>query len=281
MVRVAVCDDECYILKELAAQIEAAFLKAAFPVQMRSFDKIDDLWRSWEGEAFEVLFLDIDMPKMDGVAFGQFLRSRNLRPCIVYVSNRSDRVFETFSVAPLRFVRKSHFAREIDETVGAIVRWWDERRQRQLVLPSRDSIISLAVDDIAYVECFAKVQNIVTPDETYQVKRTLSELEGKLLDFGFLRPHKGYLVNYRHISRIETDCLLLRGGAKIPVSKHKIKETKQEYLRLTTRALSVRAQRLQAAERSGGPAALDAAHAGAPAGAPAAAREQEARIDEV
>ena len=251
MIRVAVCDDEIHILKELSQRIEAAFIKQAFPISLFSFNQTEALWRQWESNAFDVLFLDIDMPGMDGVAFGRLLRARNLDPCIIYISNREERVFETFSVAPLRFVRKSLFLDEIDETAEAVIQWWESQQDRKMVIRSRESILSLPIDDIIYVECFAKVQNIVTGSDAYSMKSTLGELEDKLLAFGFLRPHKGYLVNYRHIGRIDQNSLLLRDGTKIPVSKHRITEVKKAYLRLTTQALNINAIRLPMPDRLG------------------------------
>lgn len=237
MLRIAICDDEKHILDELARQIEEAFTKLAFPTQLHKFDRYDALWREFEAEPFDVLFLDIDTPDTDGVAFGLFLRTQNLKPCIIYVSNRSERVFETFAVEPLRFIRKSHFYEEIDDAIRAIIQWQEGLDHKKLVLNAQGSILSLSINDIAYVECFAKLQNIITLSGTHEVRLTLRELENKLKPFGFIRPHKGYLVNYRYIDSIEQSELLLRGGWRIPISKHRVKDTKDQYLRLMTQAL--------------------------------------------
>jgi len=240
MLNVAVCDDDINVLKELSFQIEAVFQEFAFPISLQSFSQVEALWRQWEIEAFDVLFLDIDMPETDGIAFGHFLRTQELHSCIVYISNREERVFETFSIAPLRFIRKSNFFNEIHDAVQAIIQWSEEQSEKKLVITSKGSINTLMIDDIIYVECFSKLQNIITVNHIYPVRSTLRELETRLQRFGFLRPHKGYLINYRHIERIELDNLFLINGKKIPISRSKIKETKQAYLRLITHALNLK-----------------------------------------
>ena len=237
MIRVAVCDDEIYILKELSQHIEIAFQKLELPISLHSFDRPEELLRQWETEPFDVLFLDIDMPGMDGVILGRHLRAREPRPCIIYISNRENRVYDTFSVSPLRFIRKSHFHEEIDESVNAIFQWWESQKQKKLLIVSRDKTISLDIDSIIYVESLEKMQKIVTTNGTYQVRHPLGELEEKLSGFGFIRPHKGYLVNYSYISHIETGLFVLRDDIRIPISKRRITETKRAYMRLTTQAL--------------------------------------------
>ena len=239
MIRVAVCDDEVHILKELSQQIEAAFQKRSLQVFLRSFNQAEELLREWDTEAFDVLFLDIEMPNMDGVEFGHYLRDRKLHPCIVYVSNLENRVYETFSIAPLRFIRKSHFLDEIDDAVSAIFEWWKAQQQKKLIITERNKIISLAIDSILYIESCAKMQNIVTVSETYRVKNPISEFEEKLIKNRFFRPHKGFLVNYQYIERVESDRLLLQNGTEIPISRRKATETKQIYMRLTTQALKL------------------------------------------
>ena len=243
MIHVAVCDDDINVLEELSLCVKKSFEKLEFPIFLQSFDQPADLLRQYRNKDFDVLFLDIDMPGIDGVAFGRYLRSQNLLPCIVYISCREDRVFETFSIAPLRFIRKNRLFEEIDESALAIIQWWSAREQRKMVIASRDEVVSIDIDNIVYVECLAKVQSIVTLNETHAVKLTMREVECKLLPFGFVQPHKGFIVNFRHIDRITTRSLLLKDGTVLPISKRRIADTKKAFLQLTTKALNIRAPR--------------------------------------
>lgn len=239
MIRIAICDDEKDILKELDRKISDAFLAEEVSIEITLFEQTEQLWIAWKKSPFDVLFLDIEMPGMDGIEFGRFLQAQNLYPCILYVSGREDRVYDAFSAAPLRFLRKNYLEEELGEAVQAILHHLSRNQQRQLVLQDKGSIITIRVNDILYVECLAKKQYIATVSRLYEVKYTLAKLGEKLENCGFLQPHKGYMVNFRFISEIESTSIRLKNGTSIPLSRHRRNEVKQQYLRLVSDHLSI------------------------------------------
>ena len=60
-----------------------------------------------------------------------------------------------------------------------------------------------------------------------EVKKSLQELETELESYGFLRVHKGYLVNYRHIRLFQGNDILLDSGECVPVSRRKLQEVEE------------------------------------------------------
>ena len=67
----------------------------------------------------------------------------------------------------------------------------------------------------------------------------METLESELAPYGFIRIHKGMLVNYRFISRILALEVELTTGTVLPLSRRKAAEIKQQYLKLLSRAGSV------------------------------------------
>ena len=242
MIQVAVCDDEPHIASELSGQIKNAFAGQGMTADIHPFTSVLKMTAQMRQTSFDVLFLDIDMPEMDGVDLGKHLRSLGVEAGIVYISNHDERVFETFKIAPLHFIRKNHFHDEIDETVQVIWAWWTRRQDRYLTIKSCGIIETVSIDDIIYVEALNKKQNIVTTSRTIPIKNTLNVLEGKLLDHGFLKPHKGYLVNYRAVDYIKGDAVVLKNGASIPISRLRLAEIKRAYLKLFSKNLLLNAE---------------------------------------
>ena len=237
--RVALCDDEQGTLNELASQIEDALAHVGLNVSVKTFESVKPLQNNNEIMLFDVFFLDIDMPGIDGIVFGAYLRERNSDACIVFLSNREDRVFDTFRTAPLRFIRKNKFQEEIGDTAQAILSWWEKRGERFLSVMVSGQYTSFPLDDIYYIECFGRKQDIVTTSQTKTIAGTLSELEGKLLNCGFIKPHRGYLVNYKHITSFKASSIHMRNGVAIPVSRYKMPEVKQTFMRLIARESSI------------------------------------------
>lgn len=234
MLKIVLCDDEVSVLDALSVQIKGAFSRLGLDVSIQTFSSAELLYQNFISDSPDAFFLDIDMPEMDGVDLGVALRKRVNNACIVYISNREDRVYDTFRASPTRFIRKSRFREEIDEAAKAVKTWWEQNKNRYLVNVTRGQVLSFLIDDILYVECFNKEQNVITKTQTKTIKTTMSEMEDKLLGFGFLNPCKGYLVNFKYIDSIETTGIVLKNGVVIPISKRKITETKNAFLKLVS-----------------------------------------------
>ena len=239
MFRVAVCDDEKHVLKEVASRLTTAFEAQCCPVELSVFNDAKALLDAHERQPFDALFLDIGLEDADGIVLADKLRSESEDFCIVYISSMEERVFESFATSPLRFVRKDHLDEELDEAVAAVLKWKQRHRREKLVVSVQGKLLSLPIESIYYVESLGKRQYIYSQSGTHEIRNTLHELEEKLLPMGFLKPHKGYLVNYRFVEAIESNSISLKGGISIPVSKYRLTALRQEYLSLVTRNMDL------------------------------------------
>ena len=61
----------------------------------------------------------------------------------------------------------------------------------------------------------------------------MSDMEQKLIPYGFIRIHKSYLVNYRYIKNIQPACVVLDNKKQLPVSRYRLDDIKVEFRRLT------------------------------------------------
>lgn len=69
-------------------------------------------------------------------------------------------------------------------------------------------------------------------DKPVEVVSRMERLEEELAPYGFMRVHKGYLVNYAHIKRLDGQEVTVTGGEKLPLSRRKAPEIKKKYLEL-------------------------------------------------
>ena len=100
------------------------------------------------------------------------------------------------------------------------------------MLTINKTFVSLDPFKIIYVECTNKTLSIVMENEKLEITYKLTDLEEMLKGYGFIRIHKGYLVNYRYIFSIERGEVILDIGERLPVSKYRISEVKEEFRRL-------------------------------------------------
>lgn len=232
--KIAICEDEPNVLLYLKTKIQDAFQAAKHSVMTYGYSSSLSLLKDAQTQAFNVFFLDIEMPNIDGLELAKRLREvvTERKSVIVYISNRDEMVYRSLKTNPLRFIRKSHFSEEIDETVQAIAHFFQECRLDALTIESNGRVITLQTSRIQYIEAINQVQIIHVGNQQYSVYSRISDFEEKLQPLGFLRVHKSFLVNYAHVRSITSKSVLLTNGIEIPLSKHRTAFIRQSYFDL-------------------------------------------------
>lgn len=135
MLQIAVCDDEAIILDMLSKRIKREFEKLGHAVTISNFQYGVELRRRiFSGVRFDVLFLDIDMKDINGIELSKHLRENHTQSLIIFISNREEYVFKSFSVSPFRFVRKMDFEEEITEIIKDTIKELNREETNLLML---------------------------------------------------------------------------------------------------------------------------------------------------
>lgn len=150
------------------------------------------------------------------------------------VSNREDKVFETFPVRPFGFVRKNNFTHDLKDTLHSYINARIINNSYVALKTTNNSVIRrVRVADIVYIESFRYKQYVYMSDgEQIEIHMTMRELESKLEEFDIVRVYQGNLVNLKYVQRIERTNILLnyKGGVTINISRDKVQELKELYL---------------------------------------------------
>lgn len=232
---VAICDDDKMALGVVSGAVRSVFESGGIDVDIQLFPGAQKLREAVERTEFQLIFLDIDMPGMDGIQFGRHLRKTGNPAEIIYISNCESRVFETFEVRPFGFIRKSNFLKDFSDVIKLyIAACKDSESSRTIDLPTHySSRIGVRLENILYFEGNGIYQMLYCTDaEPVEIVSRMEQLETSLAEYGFMRIHKGYLVNYRHIVRFDVLEVTLTTGQKLPVSRRKSKEIRKQYLQL-------------------------------------------------
>lgn len=232
---VAICDDNENARRIITSSIHGAF--PGYAVETLAYATADILMADLENHNFNLLLLDIDMPGMDGITLARRLRRMGSAIDIIYISNREDKVFQSLTTEPCGFIRKSRFLEDMNEVIGLYLKRRESRQRSEetcLVIQERNRVRKLPIHRIWYVEGLGKVQlvHMEGEDSPLTIHSAMQKLEEQLTPHGFLRVHKGYLVNYRYISQIEQTEILLNTGRRIPLSRRKVQEIRENYLEL-------------------------------------------------
>ena len=110
----------------------------------------------------------------------------------------------------------------------------EENRAKTLVVEDHDQMTYIAIDTLLYIESVGKKQlaHIVGKPQPLELRKQMQQLEDELTPYGFLRVHKGYLVNYRFIRKISDNEVSLTNGEALAVSRRRLGEIREAYMEL-------------------------------------------------
>lgn len=238
MIKIALCDDDARALPVIAGAAESAFRAGGIQPRIYQYRSGKELLSAMEQTCFHIILLDIEMPGMDGIAIGKELRKRKDDTKIIYVSECENRVFESFLVQPLGFVRKSNFLNDIAAMVDLyITTSTQEQGGQYLDFTTRNGLLTMKSHQVRYIEGSRNYQLLYLEGKSdpVEIKMTMNALEEMTQPCGFIRVHKGYLVNYLYIQRLCGDHLILQDGTELPIGRSKTGEVKLKYLNLIGR----------------------------------------------
>lgn len=220
--RIAVCDDShedaaflCELSKDHTVSVYNDGLKLLSVI-------------SEEGKSFDLIFLDVDMPGMNGIDTAKAVRAYDKNVIIVFVTSYSQYALDAFDCEAFHYLVKPVSNRKITELITRV----EEKLGRSLVYHSiklKGKTIRLPVSDIFYVECLRKHVIYHTEDRSYDTIGNISDAYRSLCEYNFIQIHQGYIVNMEKIADFDDKFVILDNGKKVEMSVRKRKETLLRY----------------------------------------------------
>lgn len=232
---IALCDDDHFAADTAAAAIRSFFAEHSISTHLEVFYAADRLLSYCERTATNLVFLDIEMPELDGIRLGGLLKQQDFTPEIIFISNREDKVFSALQVHPFGFVRKNQFLKDIHDVLESYLTLCVQRQSSQrFLVATPEGRRNVDITEVEYFEGSGTYQMMymVGSPTPVRVASRMKTLEESLSAQGFMRIHKGYLVNFRAIRSIQTAEVTLKSGKSLPISRGKAQEMQTQYLTL-------------------------------------------------
>lgn len=235
--RIMLCDDEPVTIDYYYGHLSKLFEKMGVSCVIDTCtDSGRLLAQLYNGAQWDVYFLDIDMPLINGLDLGKKIREQDRGCYLIYVSIHRERVYDSLETRPFRFIPKDEFLSRIEPCIRDILA--DCRTESEsdfVVLENPTVLYRYRIADIIYAQSLDKYIRLFLTEgaQTESIRYKLSDLERQLLPHGFIRVHKSYLANFRFIKSISSAGILLDDGKTLPVGRTRLEEIKHTFRRLT------------------------------------------------
>lgn len=234
--QIAVCDDERFACDTIASAAKSIFENNKIPMEMHVFLSPAELVDYSVHHVLDLIYLDIEMSEINGIELGRRLRELSTSPDIIYVSNREDMVFQALKVRPFGFVRKRYFMKDLQDVTNAYILQMNKKKnEKKIIVMTGEGYQNIPVSMIRYFEGSGTYQMMYVKgeDAPIQIRSRMMNLEEELEPEGFLRIHKGYLVNYQYIVKINAAEVIMDQKEILPVSRRQGQKLKLRYLELS------------------------------------------------
>ncbi|WP_433750082.1 LytR/AlgR family response regulator transcription factor [Falsibacillus pallidus] len=186
----------------------------------------------------DVVFLDVEMPKMGGMEAAKALRELRKPPLIVFATAYPQFAAEAFRYEAIDYLLKPYDEIQLDQTIKRIEKQFSAPAQSnesvkpvgKLAVESEGEIFYLDPNEIVYIHREDKLTKIVTLKNEFDSKMPLKEMENRLSPFSFFRIHKSILVNLDYVAKLTpwfsgTYHLEMKGiEGNLSVSRNYVKE---------------------------------------------------------
>jgi DNA-binding LytR/AlgR family response regulator len=236
-VRVLAVDDELPALEDLVRMLEAS----------PTVDRVESAASAEEalvalgdGAAIDAVFLDVRMPGLGGLELARVLRRFEHSPAIVFVSAFDDAAVGAFEVAAVDYLVKPVSRRRLDEAIERAAR----RAAPEEQAAADDE--TLAVDalrgggtrllprsSVLYLQAHGDYVRVASSEGRFLVRARLSDLEERWAGHGFVRVHRGFVVNLRRAVEVRprlngTAVLVMADGAEVPIARRQVGELRRK-----------------------------------------------------
>ena len=239
MINCIIIEDELPAIEELKY-----FLNEEKEIKLiEEFESPLDTLNFLEKNMIDVVFLDINMPDMNGINLGKIISKIHPEVKIIFITAYKDYAVDAFEVKAFDYLLKPYSEERIRNLLKSLVSTKNvdnilnrNTSLKKITINMDEKIYVLSLTDVDYIEANEKETLIFANKKRYVSKIKISKWEEMLEGYNFYRCHRSYIINLDKIVEIEQwfnsswIIKLKNYSTTIPVSRNNIKELKELFL---------------------------------------------------
>lgn len=234
--KIVLCDDSIADLMKMEELVQA--YQSNYPDDCCEVEKYSDasalLNKIQNGDIADIYILDIVMSRITGIDVGSQIRKRSYRSVIIYFTASDDFALDAYDVHAIRYLLKPVDQGKFFEAMDYALAQIDVEEGPQFLVKTKGGMVSVPYYKIEYIESSSRKLEVHLADgkvvTSIFIRKSFDE---EIKDFegnrDFMRIHKSYLVNMRHVRGMDKTDFIMDSGIRIPISRNSIMEARKRF----------------------------------------------------
>ena len=142
MLNIAICDDDIQTTGRMDMLLQEIAKRNFMDVEIEVFWNGESLADAVaQGTYFDMIYLDIEMDKEDGISAAKRIRTYDKNALIIYVTSHENHMQESFEVRPFRFIRKNHFLEELAPLTRDLIYEMTRNEEKAITIEEEKSVL--------------------------------------------------------------------------------------------------------------------------------------------
>lgn len=227
--RICICDDDTLILEQLQKYIRSYFdnIHVKCP-EIACFTNGESLLA--DNENMDILFLDVEMPGMNGIYIGNELKKRNPNIIILIITSYIEYLDDAMRFHVFRYLSKPLDKQRLFRNMKDALELY-HHMGKTLPIETRQGVYTLPASSIIAVETLEKKTIVHTTKQDFESIHPIQYWEDVLPKNRFIRTHRSFIVNFGHVSAFDHSTIYLNGGQLTAyLTRRKYTSFKKAYL---------------------------------------------------
>jgi two-component system, LytTR family, response regulator LytT len=234
--KITVCDDRESDRNRISEFVSRYAEKVMVDIEIDEYAGGEALLAAYQEWNYPIVFLDIFMEGLSGVATAYKIREKNADCMLIFTTESPDFMAAGFDLGATHYLLKPLTYKKVEEALNRCRRLFYENERYFCVMADRRTV-QIRFRNVLYIEVYGKLVLIHTSDGVVKTYTPLGQIADMLSDGPFLQCHRCYIINMNYISGVLDDSFVLDNNETIPIRRKGRLELKDTYSRYFLNAL--------------------------------------------